>query len=519
MIKKTTLLQIFMASTFAFACGSDSDSEEATSNTAPVANAGKDAEYKNGQQVTLDGSASSDADNDPLTFKWTASSQNPATVTLSEAKTAKPKFTAPETAGKYTFSLVVNDGKTDSKADQVDITVSVTPTEASNTKPVADAGKDQTVTAGDEVTLDGSASSDTDKDELKYKWTVSGQNPEAVTLSDASVAQPKFTAPTTAGEYTFNLVVNDGKDDSESASVKVTVKEPEQTGASITYADISREGVLFLSATHGNGTFVAVGYYGKTLNSEDRGSVHYSEDGVTWTEVADVTGGTSWQEVIFANNQFVMVGDNGAVATSPDGVTWTKSQTNEQWDWKSVSYQAPNYIFTASKGRYGVSNGSDLVNLTVKRSDYVDDEWNGQAYGNNVYVTVGKDGRVGYSDNGKDWDFKTIDKSSYRRFGDVTYGKHGFVATVSQGSTTVATSTDGKAWTLKTNSLSFQGVEYLDGKYVLLGTHLKDEGLYFSEGLDFDNAEKIELEGRMLDVVFAEGKYIVVGSKVAVVTL
>ncbi len=93
----------------------------AGANTNPVANAGADQTVKEGTVVTLDGTKSTDADGDNITYKWTA----PNGITLDDATAAKPTFTAPDVndTTDYKFSLVVNDGTVDSQADEVVITV------------------------------------------------------------------------------------------------------------------------------------------------------------------------------------------------------------------------------------------------------------------------------------------------------------------------------------------------------------------------------------------------------------
>ena len=107
-------------------------------NQVPVANAGTAQTVNTGSTVTLDGSGSRDADNDPLTYTWT---QTGGAVTLSSTTAAKPTFTAPSSASTLTFSLVVRDGKANSAA----VTTTVT---TNNTVPVANAGTAQTVNTG-----------------------------------------------------------------------------------------------------------------------------------------------------------------------------------------------------------------------------------------------------------------------------------------------------------------------------------------------------------------------------------
>jgi CSLREA domain-containing protein len=93
-----------------------------------------------------------------------------------------------------------------------------------NSAPIANAGSDQTVTAGDMVTLDGNGSSDPDgHTPLTYGWTqISGPT---VPLSSAGVVSPTFIAPNNAVTLTFSLTVTDslGLADAAPDAVVVTV--------------------------------------------------------------------------------------------------------------------------------------------------------------------------------------------------------------------------------------------------------------------------------------------------------
>jgi len=94
-----------------------------------------------------------------------------------------------------------------------------------NDEPVANAGEPQEVMKDCTVQLDGSMSFDPDGDRLTYKWTFAsrpeGSNAE-ISAWDETNAQPTFV-PDVLGTYVVNLVVNDGKVDSEAASVNIVV--------------------------------------------------------------------------------------------------------------------------------------------------------------------------------------------------------------------------------------------------------------------------------------------------------
>jgi len=94
-------------------------------NAAPVANAGVAQVVVSGNLVTLDGSASSDANSDPLTYAWTLTSKpTGSAAALSSLTSLKPTFTA-DTAGTYVATLVVNDGKVNSSPSTTSITAAV----------------------------------------------------------------------------------------------------------------------------------------------------------------------------------------------------------------------------------------------------------------------------------------------------------------------------------------------------------------------------------------------------------
>jgi hypothetical protein len=94
-------------------------------NTAPTANAGGDQTVNSGALVQLDGSGSTDPENDPLTYQWTQTS-GPA-VTLSDPTSATPTFTAPTGPATLTFDLEVCDPEPLCDTDSVTINVNALP--------------------------------------------------------------------------------------------------------------------------------------------------------------------------------------------------------------------------------------------------------------------------------------------------------------------------------------------------------------------------------------------------------
>ena len=214
-----TLGPLALACFLLSACGGGDGGSDETINHAPLAQAKYVQSAPDGSIVTLDGSASSDADGDALTYAWELISiPNGSKAYLLAPTSVKPTFTA-DVAGTYEATLVVSDGRLKSAAKIVSVSI-----QKGNVAPIAEAGNGQNVLTNAVVTLNGNASSDTDGDNLVYTWSLTTRPVgSAATLSDVNSTGPSFTADV-AGVYEASLIVNDGKVNSTPDTVKITAK-------------------------------------------------------------------------------------------------------------------------------------------------------------------------------------------------------------------------------------------------------------------------------------------------------
>lgn len=190
-------------------------------NRPPQADAGDQQQVSEGEAVVLNAGGSMDPDNDPIHMVW-IQSLGP-TVTLTDAQTTHPKFTAPDVGREgatLTFQLTVTDDKGLKDTDSCTVAVAWV-----NSPPKADAGATQTVTSGQLIYLDGTSSSDPDGNIDRYQWTQSAG--AMVTLSDPSGNRPSFVAPqvdTNGATLAFELAVFDTEGLSSHDTCLVTVQ-------------------------------------------------------------------------------------------------------------------------------------------------------------------------------------------------------------------------------------------------------------------------------------------------------
>lgn len=167
--------------------GTGSDELVIAVNHAPVAAAGDDAHIA-ALTVVFDGSGSSDADGDHMTYLWNFGDGQTATgIRVVHTYGA---------GGIYPVVLTVDDGSglhNASARDAADIRI--------NRSPVAIAGDSRRACTNDVVLFDGSASNDADSGVLGFRWTF-GDGTESTLVNPTK----SFDA---AGIYTVTLSVED----------------------------------------------------------------------------------------------------------------------------------------------------------------------------------------------------------------------------------------------------------------------------------------------------------------------
>ncbi len=181
-------------------------------DAAPLANAGPDltvtdADGTGSEQITLDGTGSSDPDGTIASYEWSEGGSPLATGATPTVALA---------LGTHTITLTVTSSSGATSSDQVVISVVV------NQPPIANAGPDQTLadtdgSGSEAVTLDGTGSTD-DGTITLYEWSDNLGDP----IADGSGPTPTLIV----GVHTIALTVTDNDGLTDTATLTVTVEPP-----------------------------------------------------------------------------------------------------------------------------------------------------------------------------------------------------------------------------------------------------------------------------------------------------
>ena len=186
--------------------------EETPIEQTVTADAGDDILAEVGEEITLDASASTtspDTEETTITYSWDWNGDGSYADPI-ETATVTHVFTE---AGTFEVSLKVIAFEDIEATDTITITI-----EEPNIAPIADSGGPYNGTAGDELTFDGSGSTDSDGEIAEYAWNFGD---ESTGTGEASVH-----TYSEVGEYTVTLTVKDEDGAvSEVSTTTVTIEE------------------------------------------------------------------------------------------------------------------------------------------------------------------------------------------------------------------------------------------------------------------------------------------------------
>jgi len=194
-------------------------------NQQPIANISANLEVNGDELVTIDGSNSNDPDGSIASYAWAQTSGT--NVAITNANQAIASFTAPNVNAQLVFELTITDNEGATNTQSITVTtIEQTPEIIENQTPVANVQKTVTVDGGEQVILNGAASSDPDGNIVNYNWAQTSGSPSiSFTKTQSSQATTSFIAPNVNTVLIFQLSVTDNNGATNTNSVTVTISE------------------------------------------------------------------------------------------------------------------------------------------------------------------------------------------------------------------------------------------------------------------------------------------------------
>ncbi len=347
-----------------------------TANSGPSsAEAGSAQTVNQGATVSLSGSGS-DPEGDTLTYSWAKTGGTySGSISLTNANTATPSFTAPNLTGLTSSSqsrtiiltLTVSDAQSRTATDTVTITVQ-------NAKPTVSISN-ANVTASNSYKPSATVNDpDGDNTKLTYAWSLQGASGMAqATVANANTASPTIGIPWNAalnGTYTLSVTVTDedgAASTQASATLTVNNRAPTATAKGTSYGQPSAKIYLI----------------GQESTDPDGDTTNAGTLTCTWEKAGGAYDGTAGYTFLYADSctstRFTMPSDATAGETIIVRLTVTDSKGGTSTDGWTVSVgSAPPPSNTAPDANAGADQvfrmGQNNDKVTVNASGSSDPE-------------------------------------------------------------------------------------------------------------------------------------------------
>ena len=215
-----------------------------------------------------------------------------------------------------------------------------------------------------------------------------------------------------------------------------------------------------IALTYGNGTYAAISYAG------GQKKLFTSTNGENWTEstFALPLPNAFPDDIVFMDNKFKLV-TNGTVYTSTNLQSWEFESVHSVFTARNLK-KVNNLYFQGGEGRFATSTNGTTWITPMSSGDYLD-----LAYGNNIYVLVGRQAAKGIlytSTDGVTWNNIIEVADNFDMFYTVDFHDGTFILAGNNG--IIGKSANGTDWTFSTpmgSPNSFFSIRYILDHWVV----------------------------------------------------
>ena len=193
---------------------------------------------------------------------------------------------------------------------------------------------------------------------------------------------------------------------------------------------------------YGNGKFVAGG-----TDGESASLVAYSTDGMIWTSVSDLPFPFSFGEISAVaydgTGNYLAVSYNGMgvesiAAYSPDAVTWTIRMRTYYSVKAAIAYGAGKFVYGTDRTLVWLdgANADVVKGFSLKNepnSIFGSSSITAIAYGREMFVAGGEDGKMAYSTDGLTWTALANSGFGATQVNSIAFGNGTFVVVGNDG--------------------------------------------------------------------------------------